>query len=48
MGPVGIISVMFPPAMLPLRRDDLGRLTGVRMRGDRGTGALVSSLARGA
>jgi AraC-like DNA-binding protein len=46
MGPVGIISVMFPPAMLPLRRDDLGRLTGVRMRGDRGTGALVSSLAR--
>jgi AraC-like DNA-binding protein len=46
MGPVGIISVTFPPAMLPLRRDDLGRLTGVRMRGDRGTGALVSSLAR--
>jgi AraC-like DNA-binding protein len=46
MGPVRIATVIFPPAMLPLRRDDLGRLTGVRMRGDRATGALVSSLAQ--
>jgi AraC-like DNA-binding protein len=46
MGPVRIVTLTFPPAMLPLRRDDLGRLTGVRMRGDHGTGAIVSSLAR--
>jgi AraC-like DNA-binding protein len=46
MGPARIVTLTFPPAMLPLRRDDLGRLTGVRVRGDRGTGALVSSLAR--
>ena len=46
MGPVRIVTLTFPPAMLPLRRDDLGRLTAVRMRGDHGTGALVSSLAR--
>jgi AraC-like DNA-binding protein len=43
---VRIVTLAFPPAMLPLRRDDLGRLTAVRMRGDHGTGALVSSLAR--
>jgi AraC-like DNA-binding protein len=46
MGPARIVTLAFPPAMLPLRRDDLGRLTGVRMRGDHGTGALVSSLAQ--
>jgi AraC-like DNA-binding protein len=46
MGPARVIALTFPPAMLPLRRDDLGRLTGVRMRGDQGTGALFSSLAQ--
>jgi AraC-like DNA-binding protein len=41
-----VVAVAFPRALLPLRQDELGRLTGVRIRGDRGTGALVSSLAR--
>lgn len=38
-----IVAITFPRAMLPLRPD---RLTGVRMRGDQGLGALVSALAR--
>jgi AraC-like DNA-binding protein len=41
-----VVAVAFPRALLPLKQDELGRLTGVRIRGDRGTGALVSSLAR--
>jgi AraC-like DNA-binding protein len=40
------VAVAFPPALLPLRRNELARLTGVRIRGDRGIGALASSLAR--
>lgn len=41
-----VVTVAFPPALLPLRRKELARLTGVRIRGDRGIGALVSSVAR--
>jgi AraC-like DNA-binding protein len=46
MGPARVVALTFPPGMLPLRRDDLGRLRCVRMRGDQGTGALFSSLAQ--
>jgi AraC-like DNA-binding protein len=42
----GLVAVTFPRHLLPLHRDDLGRLTGVRMPGDRGAGALVSALVR--
>lgn len=41
-----IVAVLFPPALLPLSRDEVARLTALRIRGDRGAGALVSSLAR--
>jgi AraC-like DNA-binding protein len=41
-----VVAVVFPRALLPLRQDELTRLTGVRIRGDRGLGALASSLAR--
>jgi AraC-like DNA-binding protein len=40
------VSLLFPRTLLPLRHDDLARLTAVRVPGDRGAGALVSSLAR--
>jgi AraC-like DNA-binding protein len=40
------VSVSFPRALLPLRPDQLTRLTGVRIPGDRGLGALISTLAR--
>jgi len=40
------VSVLFPRLLVPLRPDDLARVTAVRVPGDRGTGALVSSLAR--
>jgi AraC-like DNA-binding protein len=41
-----VVAVMFPASLLPLRRDEAARVTAVRIRGDRGAGALVSSLAR--
>ena len=41
-----LVAVVFPKALLPLGPDDAGRLTGLRIRGDRGPGALISSLAR--
>jgi AraC-like DNA-binding protein len=41
-----VVAVTFPAALLPLRRDEAARVTAVRIRGDRGPGALVSSLAR--
>jgi AraC-like DNA-binding protein len=41
-----VIAVSFPRALLPLRRESLARLTGVRVPGDRGTPALVSTLVR--
>jgi len=40
------VSVLFPRALVPLRPGDLARLTAVRVPGDYGAGALVSSLAR--
>jgi AraC-like DNA-binding protein len=42
----GNVTLVFPRALVPLRQDELSRLTGVRIRGDRGIGALVSSVAR--
>jgi AraC-like DNA-binding protein len=41
-----LVVLLFPRALVPLHSDELTRLTGVRIRGDRGLGALVSSLAR--
>ena len=46
MAPVRVVGVLFPRAMLPLRGNEPARLTAVRVRGDRGAGAIVSSLAR--
>src|SRR4051794_20813296 len=40
------VTVTFPRTLLPLRPDEIGRLTGVRVPGDRGAGALISSVAR--
>ncbi len=40
-----VVSVSFPRALLPLRRDDLDRVSAVTIPGDRGTGSLISSLA---
>jgi len=41
-----MVAVMFPRALLPLRPDEVAQLTAVRIPGDQGTAALVSSLAR--
>lgn len=41
-----VVVAMFPPALLPLRPDNVADLTGIRFPGDRGTGALVSALTR--
>jgi AraC-like DNA-binding protein len=46
LSPMRLVAVVFPRALLPLRRDDTARLTGLRISGDRGAAALVSSLAR--
>jgi AraC-like DNA-binding protein len=46
MAPARCVAVLFPAAMLPLPARDVGRLTAVRISGDRGAGALVSSCAR--
>lgn len=40
------IRVSVPKAMISLRHRELGELTGVRIPGDRGAGALASALAR--
>jgi len=40
------VSILVPRDELRLRPGDAARLAGVRIRGDRGPGALVSSLAR--
>jgi AraC-like DNA-binding protein len=40
------LAMNFPRALLPLRQHEVARLTGVRVPGDRGSGALVSSFAR--
>lgn len=46
MSPMRIVAVVFPRALIPLRRDELTRLTAVRIPGEVGTGALVSSVTR--
>jgi AraC-like DNA-binding protein len=45
-GSARIVAVVFPAALLPFGRDDLSPLTGVRIAGDDGPGALVSQVAR--
>jgi hypothetical protein len=45
MSAMEIVAVSFPRTLLPLRPDDLARLTGVSIPGDRGTASLISSLA---
>jgi AraC-like DNA-binding protein len=45
-GPARGVAVMFPRVLLPRRRTDFERLTGVRIAGDRGAGGLASSVAR--
>jgi AraC-like DNA-binding protein len=46
MAPSRMIAVIFPRVLLPLDRSRAARLTAVRVPGDRGTGAVISSLAR--
>jgi AraC-like DNA-binding protein len=46
MSAIRIIAVVFPRSLVPLRRDELARMTAVPVAGDRGAGALISSLAR--
>jgi AraC-like DNA-binding protein len=41
-----VVAVVVPRALVPLRSDDATRLSGVRIPGGRGPGALASSLAR--
>jgi AraC-like DNA-binding protein len=40
------VSLLFPQALLPLPQDEVGRLSGVRIPGDHGAGALFSSFTR--
>lgn len=40
------VAVVFPRSLLPLDADRVARLAAVRIAGDTGTGALISSLAR--
>jgi AraC-like DNA-binding protein len=40
------LAMNFPRALLPLRQQEVARLTGLRVPGERGSGALVSSFAR--
>jgi AraC-like DNA-binding protein len=46
MSPMRAVVVAFPRALLPLRPDELARLTAVTIPGSHGTGALISTLAR--
>jgi len=46
MSAMQVVAVVFPRTLLPLRRDEVAGLTGTRIPGDRGAGALVSSVAR--
>jgi AraC-like DNA-binding protein len=41
-----VVCVMFPLNLTPLGMDDVAQLAGLRIRGDRGTGALISTLIR--
>ncbi|HEY7483366.1 MAG TPA: helix-turn-helix domain-containing protein [Streptosporangiaceae bacterium] len=40
------VAVTFPRSLLPLRQPELAQLAAVRIAGDQGTGALLSTLAR--
>jgi AraC-like DNA-binding protein len=40
------VAAVFPPSLLPLRDADLARLAALRVPGDHGAAALISSLAR--
>jgi AraC-like DNA-binding protein len=44
--PHEFVSVVLPRTLLPVRRDELRGITGTRIPGDAGVGALVSSLVR--
>jgi AraC-like DNA-binding protein len=46
MSPARVVAVVFPRALLPLPRDEVARLTAVRIPGDQGPAALASTLAR--
>jgi AraC-binding-like domain len=46
MSPMRVVAVVFPRTLLPLRSGEVAGLTGVRIPGDRGAGALASSFAR--
>jgi AraC-like DNA-binding protein len=46
MSAMRLVAVVFPRALLPLRPDEVAKLSAVRFPGDQGAGALVSSLAR--
>jgi hypothetical protein len=46
MSSMRVVAVVFPRSLLPLSADELRQLTAARFPGDRGPGALVSSLAR--
>jgi AraC-like DNA-binding protein len=46
MSELRCVAVVFPRSLLPLRDADVARLSAVRIPGDTGVGALISSLAR--
>src|SRR4051812_4375053 len=46
MSSMSCVAVVFPRSLLPLPGDDVARLTAVPIPGDRGAGALISSLVR--
>jgi AraC-like DNA-binding protein len=46
MSSIRCVAVIFPKSLLPLRSNDAARLSAVRIPGDEGAGALISSLAR--
>jgi AraC-like DNA-binding protein len=46
MSAMRVVAVVFPRALLPLPPGEVAGLTAVRIPGDRGSGALMSSLAR--
>jgi AraC-like DNA-binding protein len=46
LSPMRSVVMVLPRTLLPLSPDEMARLTAVRIPGDEGTGALMSSLAR--
>ncbi|MFI5896811.1 helix-turn-helix domain-containing protein [Actinoplanes sp. NPDC051513] len=45
MAPRRVVAVLFPVRLLPIRADQVRRLTATAIPGDRGSGALVPALA---